>query len=62
MPDERLLTPTEVAAMWHVSPRTIQRYISTGKLSAVRLPSGHYRIRQSDAQAVLNHQGPEPPG
>ncbi|WP_308124244.1 helix-turn-helix domain-containing protein [Mycolicibacterium xanthum] len=53
MPDtDPLLTVTEVARRWHVSVRSVQRWIADGKLPAIRLPGGQYRIRQSDADAA----------
>jgi excisionase family DNA binding protein len=34
--------------------RTVQRYITEGKIKAVRLPGGQYRIRPEDADAALD--------
>lgn len=51
--DDDELTVSQIAADWGVSRRTIQRYISRGHLPALRLPSGHHRIRRGDADAVL---------
>jgi excisionase family DNA binding protein len=51
--DAELLTVAEVALRWHVSVRTVQRWIADGKLKAVLLPSGRYRIRPADADAAL---------
>jgi excisionase family DNA binding protein len=53
MPDE-LLTVAQVAQRWRVSIRTVQRYVADGKVKAVRLPGGQYRIRQEDADAALD--------
>ena len=50
---DELLTPSQIAAEWHVSVRTIQRYIAKGQIKAVRLPSGFARVRRSDAEAAL---------
>jgi excisionase family DNA binding protein len=50
--DEELLTVAEVAARWHLSVRTVHRYIAAGKLKAVQLPGGQYRIRVADADAA----------
>jgi excisionase family DNA binding protein len=52
-PGEQLLSIAEVARLWHVSARTVQRYIADGKLKALRLPGGGYRIRPEDADAAL---------
>ncbi|WP_457149551.1 helix-turn-helix domain-containing protein [Mycobacteroides abscessus] len=50
---EGYLTPAEAARHLHVSLRTIQRYIATGKLPALKTPGGHYRIKESDVAAAL---------
>lgn len=47
------LTPSQVATKLRVSLRTVQRYIADGKLPAVKTPGGHYRIKESDAEAAL---------
>jgi excisionase family DNA binding protein len=51
--DEDLLTVVEVATILHVHKRTVQRWIADGKLEAVKLPGGRYRIRSADAEALL---------
>lgn len=48
-----LLTPSQVAEMWQVSLRTVQRYIADGKLRALKLPGGQYRIHPHDADAAI---------
>ena len=46
MPEDRqLFTVSEVAAALGVSIRTVQRWIDTGTLAAVQLPSGRGRQR-----------------
>ena len=50
---DQILTPSQIAAEWHVSVRTIQRYIANGQIKATRLPSGYARVRRSDAEAAL---------
>ena len=47
------LTPAQVADLWKVSLRTVQRYIAEGKLAAIRLPGGQYRIDPAVAQAAI---------
>jgi excisionase family DNA binding protein len=51
--EDELLTVAQVARRWHVSIRTVHRWIEEGKLKAVRLPNGRYRIRAVDARAAL---------
>ena len=51
---EQLLTPSEVAAMFRVNPKTVSRWARTGKISAVRTLGGHRRFRASDIRRVLD--------
>lgn len=55
--DREFVTPGQLASEWHVSRRTIVRYIADGKLAATKLPSGHLRIRRSDADAAITQIG-----
>ena len=48
-----LLTPGQAAAIAHVTPRTIHRYGSAGRLSFITLPSGHRRYARADVEALL---------
>lgn len=46
-------TIDEVAEHWGVSRRTVQRWISSGRLPATKLPDSHLvRIQQEDALAI----------
>ena len=46
--DEELLTPSEVAAMFRVDPKTVTRWAKAGKLSSIRTLGGHRRYRASE--------------
>lgn len=50
---EVLLTPSEVAAIFRVDPKTVTRWAKSGKLTAIRTLGGHRRYRQSEVQALL---------
>ncbi len=50
---EPLLTPSEVAAMWKVDPKTVTRWAKAGRLSAIRTLGGHRRYRMSEVLALL---------
>ena len=39
--DDALLTPSEVAAMFRVNPKTVTRWARAGKISAIRTLGGH---------------------
>ncbi len=58
---EPLLTPSEVAAMFRVDPKTVTRWAKAGKLSAVRTLGGHRRFRESEVLALLEGEGRVPP-
>ena len=42
--DETLLTPSEVAAMFRVNPKTVTRWARAGKISAIRTLGGSRRV------------------
>jgi excisionase family DNA binding protein len=47
----------DVANYCMVSKTTVRRWIERGKLRAIRLPSGHYRINQVDYRRFLESCG-----
>ena len=51
--DERLLTPSEVAAMFRVDPKTVTRWAAAGRLTSIRTLGGHRRYRQSEVEALI---------
>jgi len=50
---EQLLTPSEVAAMFRVNPKTVTRWARAGKISAIRTLGGHRRFRASEIRKFL---------
>ncbi len=52
VPDQ-LLTPSEVAALFRVNPKTVTRWARSGKITAIRTLGGHRRFRASHVEAVL---------
>ena len=54
--DDRLLTPSEAAALRRVSPRSLRYWNSLGLLDAEKTPGGHRRYRESKVRAL----GPVP--
>ncbi len=50
---EELLTPSEVAAMFRVNPKTVTRWHRTGKISAIRTLGGHRRFKASEIRRLL---------
>lgn len=58
MPDtaqepEKLLTPSEVAAIFAVDPKTVTRWAKVGKLSSIRTLGGHRRFREAEVKQLL---------
>lgn len=68
VPDKELLTATEVAKAFAVTPRTIANWVAAGSLQAAFItPGGRYRFRRADVLALTSRQAagaerPEPPG
>ena len=56
-PVEELLTPAEVAQMFHVSPKTVTRWARSGRISAVRTLGGHRRFRAGEIRGLLGQFG-----
>jgi excisionase family DNA binding protein len=52
-PPEALLTPSEVAALFRVNPKTVTRWARAGKISAIRTLGGHRRFRASEIRRCL---------
>lgn len=50
---DELLTTGQVADLLSVTPQTIRRWCESGHLRAIRLPSGVWRVRRSDIDALL---------
>jgi excisionase family DNA binding protein len=51
---EQLLTPSEVAAMFRVNPKTVTRWARAGKISAIRTLGGHRRFKASEIRKFLD--------
>jgi excisionase family DNA binding protein len=57
---EALLTPSEVAALFRVNPKTVTRWARSGKLNAIRTLGGHRRFKASEIRRVLEEASNEP--
>jgi excisionase family DNA binding protein len=56
---EQLLTPSEVAAMFRVNPKTVTRWARAGKLTAIRTLGGHRRFKVSEIKRCLEEMSSE---
>lgn len=50
-------TSGQIATLCNVNPRTVLRWITSGKLKAFRLPGGNHRVPEDDFLAFLNDNG-----
>ena len=55
---ENLLTPSEVAALFRVDPKTVTRWAKAGKLTSIRTLGGHRRYKESEVRALLKSIAP----
>ncbi len=53
---EPLLTPSEVATLFRVDPKTVTRWAKAGKLASIRTLGGHRRYRESEVRSLLAGQ------
>lgn len=51
--EKPLLRIDEVAILLDVTPRTVQRYLDSGKLTPVMDPAGRRRVRTDDVKRYL---------
>ena len=51
---DRLMTPTEVAHLFRVDPKTVTRWAAAGRIGSIRTPGGHRRFRESEVQRLLD--------
>ena len=57
---ERLLTPSEVAALFRVDPKTVTRWAAAGRIASLRTPGGHRRFLETEVRRLLGvPAGPE---
>jgi excisionase family DNA binding protein len=51
---DELLTPSEVAKLFRVDPKTVTRWAKAGKLSSIRTLGGHRRYRADEVRRLLD--------
>jgi excisionase family DNA binding protein len=52
-PEDQMMTPSEVATLFRVDPRTVTRWAKSGKLPSVRTLGGHRRYREMQVRALF---------
>lgn len=53
MNDEDLMLPGEVARLFRVDGKTVNRWANEGKLSCFRTPGGHRRFFRGEIQQII---------
>jgi len=56
---ENLLTPSEVAALFRVDPKTVTRWAKAGKLTSIKTLGGHRRYKESEVKSLLKSISPD---
>ena len=54
---ERMLRSGEVAEILGVDRHTVVKWIKEGRIKAIRLPSGRYRIPEGEVRKILEGGG-----
>ena len=57
MIDEKLLTVAEVADRLNVRTETVLRWIHSGRVKAITLQGGHYRITEAELDKIISGGG-----
>lgn len=52
-----LMTPAEVANLFRVDPKTVNRWAVAGRLASVRTLGGHRRYFRAEVEALLHGEG-----
>lgn len=56
-PEDRLLTSTEVAALFRVNSKTLKRWCDRGRIPFIVTPGGsRRRFREADVKALLSFE------
>jgi excisionase family DNA binding protein len=53
LPDTHLLTPSEVARLFRVDPKTVARWAKAGRITSIRTPGRHRRFRVGEVRPLL---------
>lgn len=57
--DDPLMKPGEVASVFRVDPKTVQRWARAGKIKSVKTLGGHLRIRRSWVEEAIKRMTEE---
>lgn len=57
---DRLLTPSEVGAIFRVDPKTVSRWAKAGKFTRYKTAGGHTRLSEAEVRTMLGRPVNEP--
>lgn len=57
----KLMSPSEVAQLFNVDPKTVTRWARAGLLPVVRTPGGHRRYREEFVRSLLRERYEDQP-
>lgn len=55
---DRLLTPSEVARLFRVDPKTVTRWANARRIPSIRTPGGHRRFSEQTVRRLLAGEYP----
>lgn len=50
---DKLLTPSEVASLFRVDPKTVTRWADSGRLTSIKTLGGHRRYNSKEVHQLL---------
>lgn len=48
-----VLTPSEIADLLHIDPKTVRKWLRERSLAGIQLPGGDWRVLQPDFDAFI---------
>lgn len=52
-PFPTVLTPSEIADLLHIDPKTVRKWLRERALAGIQLPGGDWRVLQPDFDAFI---------
>lgn len=52
-PQDILLLPAEVGALFRVSPKTVTRWVLAGQLDSTKTVGGHHRFHEQEVRRLI---------
>lgn len=59
-PFPNVLTPSEIADLLHIDPKTVRKWLRERSLIGIQLPGGDWRVLQPDFDAFIQQYRLQP--